>query len=136
MKINNLYESEDYKQALNLLIEQESEKRKGVRTALAEACQCQSSYISRVLNRDAHLSLEQIIAAADFFGHCGVLVSAGLNSQVHLFPSRGQRIIIRQIFDVVGRVGQQQTQTGDIARGGSGLKRFNTVSEFLAIHHD
>lgn len=43
--------------------------KRGVKTALANALGCQSTYLSHVLHAHAHLSLEQAEKANEFFGH-------------------------------------------------------------------
>jgi uncharacterized protein (TIGR02147 family) len=44
-------------------------ERKGMKTTLAKVLCCQPTYISQVLNGNAHLSLEQAEGANKFFGH-------------------------------------------------------------------
>lgn len=46
-----------------------AKKRTGKRLALAKALNVQTAYISQVLNGSAHLSVEQGLLAADYFGH-------------------------------------------------------------------
>lgn len=43
--------------------------RKGVKARIATALRCQATYISQVIHRDAHLSLEQADRLNQFFGH-------------------------------------------------------------------
>ncbi len=61
----HLYDFEDYKAYLR----HRAEAERGVKSALAKALNCQSAYISQVLNENAHLSLEQGDAANTFFAH-------------------------------------------------------------------
>ena len=58
----------DYKALLHWRIETSPRRGRGVRAALAQAMKVQSAYLSRVLNGDADLSLEQADAANTFFG--------------------------------------------------------------------
>lgn len=64
-KIKHLYDCNDYKEYLGLRADQE----RGMKSALATALNCQSAYISQVLNNNAHLSLEQADAANAFLKH-------------------------------------------------------------------
>ena len=57
----------DYKTCLIWLLKNAHEDGRGQRTALATAIGCQPAYLTRVLNGDAHLSLEQIESAARYF---------------------------------------------------------------------
>jgi hypothetical protein len=56
---NSLYEFQSYREYLQFICGPQS-KRQGVKSKLALALKCQSSYLSRVLNGQADLSLEQI----------------------------------------------------------------------------
>lgn len=56
-----------YKDALRSLIEDQETHQRGVRTSLAQHMGCQPAYLTRVLNGDADLSLEQIESAGRFF---------------------------------------------------------------------
>ena len=47
------------------------DKRSGVRMKMAEAMSCQSAYVSQVLYKDAHLSLEQAEKLSELFGLSG-----------------------------------------------------------------
>lgn len=64
-KVKHLYDFNDYKAYLGQCAEQE----RGLKSALANALNCQSAYISQVLNNNAHLSLEQADAANIFLKH-------------------------------------------------------------------
>lgn len=59
----SVFDSHDYKQFLRDLGEV---RRRGFRKALAEACQCQTAYVSQVLNAEYHFSVEQAEAATRF----------------------------------------------------------------------
>ncbi|MGE3610258.1 MAG: TIGR02147 family protein [Bacteriovoracaceae bacterium] len=63
----DIFAFNDYKQFLK---EQLQLRGHGSRLELASALNCQSAYITRVLNHDAHLSLEQAVEASQFF-HLG-----------------------------------------------------------------
>lgn len=54
----------DYKEYLKVAL---ANKGHGSRLQLSEAINCQSAYITRVLNHDAHLSLEQAVDTSSFF---------------------------------------------------------------------
>ncbi|QDK38292.1 TIGR02147 family protein [Bdellovibrio sp. NC01] len=64
-KIKNLFDFDDYKSYL----QQRCDQERGSKSALAAALDCQSAYISQVLNGTAHLSLEQGDKANHFFSH-------------------------------------------------------------------
>lgn len=73
----SVFEYLDYKKYLNDWIESRSSAGRGERSRIADALRCHVAYISRVLNGDAHLSLEQahmlnnhlshVAEEADFF---------------------------------------------------------------------
>lgn len=60
----DVYQFNDYKSFVLKALE---EKGHGSRLKLAEALKCHSAYITQVVAKDAHLSLEQAIEAATFF---------------------------------------------------------------------
>src|SRR6185312_2795651 len=62
----NIAGMRDYKQFLRELIAHR--KKVGTQNALAKAMGCQPAYLTRVLNGDADLSLDQIHSASRFFG--------------------------------------------------------------------
>ncbi len=62
-KEKHLYDFDDYKEYLNY----RCDKERGLKSALAKVMQCQSAYISQVLNDHSHLSLEQADLAASYF---------------------------------------------------------------------
>lgn len=64
-KEKHLYDFSDYKTYLNYRCNAE----RGTKAALAQALQCQSAYISQVLNNNSHLSIEQADFANTFFMH-------------------------------------------------------------------
>lgn len=64
-KANHLYDFNDYKEYLLHVSDQE----RGFKSALAKALNCQSAYISQILNNNAHLSLEQADMATTFLKH-------------------------------------------------------------------
>ena len=64
-KQKHLFDFEDYKEYLR----QRAAESRGVKSALAEALNCQSAYISQVFNGPADLSLEQADATNKFFKH-------------------------------------------------------------------
>ncbi|MBI4041625.1 MAG: TIGR02147 family protein [Deltaproteobacteria bacterium] len=56
----------DYREFLRTWIETYPAGRKGLKKALALACACQPAYLTRILKKDAHLSLEQAYACGPF----------------------------------------------------------------------
>jgi uncharacterized protein (TIGR02147 family) len=60
------FRSTDYKVLLRERIEHSGER--GVITKLAEAAGCQRSYLSQVLNTHVHLTPDQALGVAEFFG--------------------------------------------------------------------
>jgi uncharacterized protein (TIGR02147 family) len=67
MPKTTIYEFQDYKLCLGWMIDSASEKSKGVKSRLADFMGSQPAYLSRVLNGDADLTLEQGEAATRFF---------------------------------------------------------------------
>lgn len=65
---SNLFESVDYKAYLCSRVG-EAGQRKGVKSAMARALNCQPTYITSVLYSSANLSLEQAEALNSFFAH-------------------------------------------------------------------
>lgn len=63
----NLYECDDYKEALKVLTEDRKSKRKAITfEAMAHHCGIQKTYLSKVLNKDGNLSLDQLFLATDY----------------------------------------------------------------------
>jgi uncharacterized protein (TIGR02147 family) len=65
----DLYTYRDYKVYLRDWVASRPRAGHGVRSVLAKAMNCQTAYFSRVLNGDAHLSLEQAAEANRVIGH-------------------------------------------------------------------
>lgn len=63
----NVYEYFDYKEFINDQIESLSGGVRGMRKKLAEAMNCQVSYVTTVLNGTAHFSFEQTAGCCRFF---------------------------------------------------------------------
>lgn len=59
-----IYKLNDYKSYVKDAL---AEKGHGSRIKFAEGLNCQSAYITQVLNKDAHLSMEQAADASVFF---------------------------------------------------------------------
>lgn len=64
----NVFDQIDYKAYLRGILGGKSQ-RKGLKSALAAAIPCQSTYVSQVLNGEAHFNLEQGTAINAFLGH-------------------------------------------------------------------
>src|SRR5687767_3647885 len=64
-----IFDYDDYKKYLKQVFDAEGAARSGKRTAFSKALGCQPAYLSRVLNADAQLSLEQVDRASQFLGH-------------------------------------------------------------------
>src|SRR5580698_6182945 len=62
----SVLEFDDYKSFIKEIEGARSELQRGFRTRLAEAAQCQSAFVSQVLNTGAHFSLEQGLRVAKF----------------------------------------------------------------------
>lgn len=67
--IKTLFDYLDYKTYLAEFIRTQPMKGRGFKAKLAQAMKCQSAYLSRVLNGNAHLSLEQAQMASMLIGH-------------------------------------------------------------------
>lgn len=59
----------DYKSYLSSRFSETDKQRRVSRAALAKAIRCQPSYLTRIINGNAHLSLEQAHATSIFFQH-------------------------------------------------------------------
>jgi uncharacterized protein (TIGR02147 family) len=64
----SVFDFADYKGFLRQRVGEKSARR-GLKSALAQAANCQPTYISQVLNGDAHLSSEQAHAMNEYLGH-------------------------------------------------------------------
>ena len=62
----SIFDFHDYKKCVQYLLTARS--KTGARTALAKAAECQSGYITQVLNGSAHFSLEQALKISRHFG--------------------------------------------------------------------
>ena len=68
MKTLSIFDFKKYKEYLKTTLATEGERR-GMRTKLADALQCQSAFISQVLNGEANFSLEHAVKIQKFMGH-------------------------------------------------------------------
>jgi uncharacterized protein (TIGR02147 family) len=59
----------DYKSYLRMRLEGASSSTRGLRSRIAERLGCQCTYVSQVLNKDAHFSLEQADKINEFLEH-------------------------------------------------------------------
>ncbi len=66
--MKTLFECSNYKTYLKQRLDERG-ARSGLRSDLARALRCQTSYISQVLRGNQHLSLEQACWANDYFSH-------------------------------------------------------------------
>lgn len=66
---NSIYEYSDYKSYLKDKIQSLPSKGRGVKLKMAEHLHCQNTYVSLVLNSEAHFSLEQGARLNSFFEH-------------------------------------------------------------------
>ncbi len=64
-----IFEYKSYKCYLNEWIRSNPGKGRGIKSALAKAAQCQTTYVSQVLNGDRHFSAEQAEQINLFIGH-------------------------------------------------------------------
>lgn len=68
--VNAVFDFREYKEYLRVaLAARAADGERGPRSRLAEALQCQAAYISRVLEGDAQLSLEQAERVNAYLGH-------------------------------------------------------------------
>jgi uncharacterized protein (TIGR02147 family) len=65
----SIYYYRDYKQYLKELLNSLPKKGRGMRAQLAQAADCQTTYISQVLSGSAHFNLEQADRISDYFAH-------------------------------------------------------------------
>lgn len=65
---STVFDFVDYKQYLSFRLGRKGARR-GLKTQAADAIGCQATFISQVLNDNAHLSLEQAFALNRFLGH-------------------------------------------------------------------
>lgn len=64
-----LFDYTDYKLYLNEQIKASPFKGRGMKLKLADHLNCQSAFVSQVLNSHPHFSLEQAVKVNEFFGH-------------------------------------------------------------------
>jgi len=64
-----IFDFTDYKAYLKAFLKSEKNQGHGFRSRLAKAVNCQTAYVSQVLNGKAHFSLEQAEAANGFLAH-------------------------------------------------------------------
>ncbi len=69
MTEKSLFEYLSYKTYLKAALENKPSGGHGFRSKIAAALGCQVSYISQVLNKEAHFSLEQAEALNSLLGH-------------------------------------------------------------------
>lgn len=67
MNLAEIYKHLNYKDFLKSLISHLPNNGRGVKSSIANFIGCQPTYISRVLEGDSHLTLEQASLVADFF---------------------------------------------------------------------
>lgn len=65
----SIFEYKDYKAYLNAALAAHFQKKRGGRSALARALNCQPGYVSRVLSGNVHFSPEQADLVNQFLGH-------------------------------------------------------------------
>ncbi len=66
---NSVYEHTNYKTYLRIVIAERAKGGYGERSRLARILNCQSAYISQVLNGDSHFNLEQADVINGYCGH-------------------------------------------------------------------
>lgn len=69
MTDKSIFDFNDYKGYLKAFLKSEPNAGHGFRSRLAKALNCQTAYVSQVLNGKAHFSLEQAEAANSFLAH-------------------------------------------------------------------
>lgn len=69
MKIETIFDYENYKQYINERIDNSPAKGRGIKLKMATYLNCQTAYISRVLNGETDFSLEQGVKLNSFFEH-------------------------------------------------------------------
>lgn len=67
--MDTIFDYADYKVYLKDVISRKRNNGRGMRSALSKAACCQGAYVSRVLNENAHFSLEQAEKISAFLGH-------------------------------------------------------------------
>ncbi|MGE3759316.1 MAG: TIGR02147 family protein, partial [Pseudobdellovibrionaceae bacterium] len=103
----SIFEYKDYKIYLRHLAKTGIQRR-GFKSAMAKAMHCQSTYVSQVLNANAHLSLEQAEALSPLLNHSDeemhfflLMVQkerAGTQSLRKLFSRQMQEIVSRRLL--------------------------------------
>lgn len=67
--MGSIFDFIDYKAYLSSWIEKRPNSGWGARSGMAQAIGCQTAYLSRILNADANLSLEQAETLSEFLQH-------------------------------------------------------------------
>src|ERR1700733_19454 len=66
---NSVFDYKEYKRYLRDFIRSQPSGGHGLRSKIAEALSCHITYVSQVLNKGAHFSLEQADELSRFLGH-------------------------------------------------------------------
>jgi uncharacterized protein (TIGR02147 family) len=66
---DSIFDYRDYKKYLRDFISSQPSKGRGLKSGIANAVQCQTAYVSQVLNGHAHFSLEQADKINKLFSH-------------------------------------------------------------------
>ena len=64
----------------------------------------------------------------------GVLIGRRLQANAHLLPSLGKRLAILQPLDLFDVVGQQQAESGDVARPGLRVHALDPRGQIMTVH--
>ena len=64
-----IFDFKDYKSYLNNWISQQKSNGRGIKSAIAKAANCQTAYVSQVMNENAHFSLEQAVVISSYLNH-------------------------------------------------------------------
>ncbi|MFM8314310.1 MAG: hypothetical protein ACKOA8_08505, partial [Deltaproteobacteria bacterium] len=69
MTFPSLFEAENYQDYLQEKLSFLGKSRRGVKSQFAKAIECDPAYVSRILEKEAHLSLEQGMRTNHYLGH-------------------------------------------------------------------
>jgi uncharacterized protein (TIGR02147 family) len=117
------FEFDSYKDYLAHVEEQRSKLQRGFRTKLAEGLGVQSAYVSKVLNGDAHFSLEQGMRLCEFLDLKGderhyviwLIEKARAGTRELEIFFRGLLIQLREKhLNIKGRVGEARTLSSEL----------------------
>ena len=131
--MQTIFEFLDYKKYLKANIESRPNEGRGVRSLLAKEIGCQVTYLSRVLNADAHLSAEQAEKANPVLGHSAEESSFFLLLVLH--NRAGTRELKERYYHLIHEVLQKRQNLKDRLKFKKELSSENQAIYYSSWHY-